>query len=156
MLKLRLAGLLHDVGKIGIADAILQKPAKLTDEEYELMKTHSALGHSILYAAELFDESQWVLHHHERIDGRGYPDGLCADAIPIESRIILVADAFEAMTSDRPYRRGRAEPEAIAELLRHAGSQFDPQCVNALTRVLRRGPQWTSPAASGATLFTTS
>ena len=147
VLKLRLAGLLHDVGKIGIADAILQKPDRLTDEEFEVMKTHTTLGHSILYAAELFEEAQWVLHHHERLDGRGYPDGLPAGEIPLESRIILVADAFEAMTSDRPYRKGRPEAEAVAELRRHAGTQFDPECVGALTRVLERDPRWSAGAA---------
>jgi diguanylate cyclase (GGDEF)-like protein len=141
VLKLRLAGLLHDVGKIGIADAILQKPAALTEKEYEVMKTHATLGHSILYAAELFDESQWVLHHHERIDGRGYPDGLGGEDIRLESRIILVADAFEAMTSDRAYRRGRPESDALAELRRGAGAQFDVDCVGALARVLARGPR---------------
>ncbi len=152
VLRLRLAGRLHDVGKIGIADAILQKPAKLTDDEFEIMKTHASLGHSILYAAELFDESRWVLHHHERVDGRGYPDGLAGNDIPLESRIIFVADTFEAMTSDRPYHRGRPESEALEELRRHAGTQFDPQCVGALRRVLRRHPQWlAAPVADGQT-----
>ncbi len=140
------------MGKIGIADAILQKPAKLTDDEFEIMKTHASLGHSILYAAELFDESRWVLHHHERVDGRGYPDGLAGNDIPLESRIIFVADTFEAMTSDRPYHRGRPESEALEELRRHAGTQFDPQCVGALRRVLRRHPQWlAAPVADGQT-----
>jgi diguanylate cyclase (GGDEF)-like protein len=148
--KLRLAGLLHDVGKIGIADAILQKPSALSGEEFEVMKTHSTLGYSILYAAELFEEAQWVLHHHERIDGRGYPDGIAREEIPLESRVTLVADAFEAMTSDRPYRRGRPESEALAELHRHAGTQFDTQCVAALTRVLERDPQWTLGEAAPA------
>ena len=106
VLKLRLAGLLHDVGKIGIADAILQKPGRLSDDEFEVMKTHTTLGHSILFGAELFEEAYWVLHHHEYLDGSGYPDGLAGETIPLESRIMLVADAFEAMTSDRPYRRG--------------------------------------------------
>ena len=147
VLKMRLAGLLHDVGKIGIADAILQKPARLTDQEFEVMKTHCALGHSILYAAELLDESRWVLHHHERIDGCGYPDGLAGDDVPLESRIIFVADAFEAMTSDRPYRRGRPEGDAFEELECHTGSQFDPDCVGALRRVLRREPQWAAAPA---------
>ena len=142
VLKLRLAGLLHDVGKIGIADAILQKPGHLTDEEFEVMKMHSALGHSILYSAELFDEARWVLHHPERVDGQGYPHGLSGEEIPRESRIILVADAFEAMTSDRPYRRGRSEPEALAELHRCSGTQFDGECVAALTRVVDRDPHW--------------
>ncbi|MBA3331491.1 MAG: diguanylate cyclase [Actinobacteria bacterium] len=134
--RLRLAGLLHDVGKIGIPDAVLQKPASLTDEEFELMKTHVTLGHSIVSGAELDQEAEWILHHHERLDGRGYPDGLPADDLPLESRIILVADAFEAITTDRPYREARSESQALAELEEHAGSQFDPDCVAALRRAL--------------------
>ena len=134
--KLRLAGLLHDVGKIGIADEILKKPAKLNAAEFEIMKTHSRLGHTIVSGAELEQEAEWILHHHERLDGRGYPDGLAGDEIPLESRIILVADAFEAMTSDRPYRKGRPEADALAELDAHAGTQFDLRCVEALKRAL--------------------
>jgi diguanylate cyclase (GGDEF)-like protein len=134
--RLRLAGLLHDVGKIGIADAILQKPGALTEEEFEVMKTHSALGYGIVCAAELEPEAKWILHHHERPDGGGYPDGLTLDEIPLESRIILVADAFEAMTADRAYRRGRSEADALAELERHSGTQFDPNCVAALRAIL--------------------
>jgi len=138
--RVRLAGLLHDVGKIGIPDAILNKLAKLTDAEYEQMQTHSLLGHDIVAAADLPTEATWVRHHHERYDGRGYPDRLAADRIPFESRIILVADAFEAMTSDRPYRNAPGQDFAIAELRRHAGTQFDPGVVDALCRALdRRG-----------------
>jgi diguanylate cyclase (GGDEF)-like protein len=133
---LRLAGLLHDVGKIGVGDDILLKPDKLTDSEFDLMKTHSTIGHGIVMGAALEEQAHAVLHHHERPDGGGYPDGLSGDEIPLESRIILVADAFEAMISDRPYRRGRPEAEALDELDRFAGTQFDPECVNALHRVL--------------------
>jgi diguanylate cyclase (GGDEF)-like protein len=132
--KLRLAGLLHDVGKIGITDSILQKPAPLTDAEYEVMKTHTRLGHAIVSAAERPQEAEWILHHHERVDGSGYPDGLIGDQIPLESRIILVADAFEAITADRPYRAHRSPDIALAELRRCAGSQFDARCVEALRR----------------------
>ncbi|MDA0184024.1 diguanylate cyclase [Solirubrobacter phytolaccae] len=134
--KIRLAGLLHDVGKIGVPDAILNKPAGLTDDEYELMKQHAQLGFEIVDAAGLPEQARWVRHHHERIDGRGYPDGLSGDEIPLESRIILVADSYEAMTSDRPYRRAPGREFALDELARHAGSQFDPDVVEALTRVL--------------------
>jgi diguanylate cyclase (GGDEF)-like protein len=134
--QLRLAGLLHDVGKIGVPDAILQKPGALTDAEYETMKTHSPLGHSIVSGAGLVDEALWILRHHERPDGRGHPDGLSEDEIPLESRIILVADAFEAMTSDRPYRRSMPASAALDELNRHAGTQFDPECVAALEQAL--------------------
>ncbi len=135
--RLRLAGLLHDVGKIGITDSILQKPGPLTSEEFEVMKTHSRLGHAIVAAAERPVEAEWILHHHERIDGCGYPDGLRGEQIPLESRVILVADAFEAITADRPYRLHQAADAALAELERHAGTHFDPACVAALARVVR-------------------
>ena len=134
--KIRRAGLLHDVGKIGIADAILQKPTQLTEDEFLLMTTHPRLGYDIISAAGLEEEAEWVLRHHERPDGRGYPDGLRGDAVPLESRIILVADAFEALTSDRPYRAAQSEEAAIDELYAHAGTQFDPDCVVALVRAL--------------------
>jgi diguanylate cyclase (GGDEF)-like protein/putative nucleotidyltransferase with HDIG domain len=150
--RIRLAGLLHDVGKIGISDAILQKPAPLTPDEAAVMRTHPDLGAHIVSAAELYEEAEWILHHHERLDGHGYPDNLIGDEVPIESRIIMVADAFEAMTSDRPYRPRRPVEEALAELDRHAGSQFDPACVAALQRVLRPvAPQRpTTPSLSAA------
>ena len=136
--RLRLAGLLHDVGKIGVPDAILNKPAKLTDDEYEHMKRHALLGYDIVQAADMELEARWVRHHHERFDGGGYPDGLAGEDIPLESRVILVADAFEAMTSDRPYRLAPGQSFAVRELGRHAGTQFDPAVVEALTRVLAR------------------
>jgi len=135
--RIRIAGLLHDVGKIGISDAILQKPAALTAEEAAIMRTHPDLGAHIVSAAELYEEAGWILHHHERLDGRGYPDGLTGGDVPLESRIIMVADAFEAMTSDRPYRPRRPVDEALAELERHSGTQFDPECIAALCRILR-------------------
>jgi diguanylate cyclase (GGDEF)-like protein len=137
--RIRLAGLLHDVGKIGVPDAILNKPAALTGEEYEQMKRHSLLGCDIVEAADMPDEARWVRHHHERFDGAGYPDGLSGESIPLESRIILVADAFEAMTSDRPYRNAPGLDFAVAELKRNAGTQFDPRIVDALCRALDRG-----------------
>jgi diguanylate cyclase (GGDEF)-like protein len=134
--RLRLAGLLHDVGKIGITDSILQKPSSLTVEEFAVMKRHTEFGYDIVCAAERPQEAQWILHHHERVDGRGYPHGLSGDQIPIESRIILVADAFEAITADRPYRMHRSADEALEELERWSGTQFDPDCVSALRRVV--------------------
>jgi diguanylate cyclase (GGDEF)-like protein len=149
--RLRLAGLLHDVGKIGVPDAILNKPAKLTDDEYEHMKRHSLLGYDIVQAADMEVEARWVRHHHERFDGAGYPDGLSGEEIPLESRVILVADAFEAMTSDRPYRQAPGQSFAILELGRHAGTQFDPAVVEALTRVLARaGELGRTPASAAA------
>ena len=139
--QLRLAGLLHDVGKIGVPDTILQKPGPLPEGEYETMKSHSRLGHGIVSGAGLADEARWILHHHERLDGRGYPDGLSEEEIPLESKIILVADAFEAMTSERPYRRSLPASAALEELNRHAGSQFDPACVAALEAALTGAPR---------------
>jgi diguanylate cyclase (GGDEF)-like protein len=130
--RLRLAGLLHDVGKIGVSDGVLQKPGRLDADEAAQMSSHVRIGHTIVASAELEEEAHWVLHHHEHFDGSGYPDGLRGDEIPPESRIILVADAFEAMTADRPYRLARPVHEALAELQRLAGTQFDPVCVDAL------------------------
>jgi diguanylate cyclase (GGDEF)-like protein len=135
---LRLAGLLHDVGKIGIADSILQKRGALASLEYEVMKTHASLGHGIVCATEMREQAEWILHHHERLDGTGYPDRLAGHEIPLESRIILVADSFEALTSDRPYRPSRSDDDALAEIERHVGTQFDGECVEALGRVLGR------------------
>jgi diguanylate cyclase (GGDEF)-like protein/putative nucleotidyltransferase with HDIG domain len=146
--RMRLAGLLHDVGKIGVPDAILNKPDRLTDEEYAVMKRHSVLGHDIVRAADMPVEARWVRHHHERFDGGGYPDGLGGAEIPLESRIILVADAFEAMTSDRPYRKAPGPEVAVAELRHHAGTQFDPEVVAALCRVLDRGGSVSSDAVA--------
>ncbi|HEY7563227.1 MAG TPA: diguanylate cyclase [Gaiellaceae bacterium] len=134
--KIRLAGLLHDVGKIGVPDSILQKPGPLTEDEYEVMKTHPVLGAHILRAAERHVEARWVHSHHERPDGKGYPDG--TSEISLEASIIAVADAFEAMVSRRPYREPRSVDEALAELARCAGTQFEPRCVAALTAVLGR------------------
>ena len=145
--RMRLAGLLHDVGKIGIPDAILNKPAKLTHDEYEQMKTHTLLGHDIVFAAAMPTEARWIRHHHERYDGHGYPDQISGETIPIESRIIFVADSFEAMTSDRPYRQAPGQHFAIDELHRHSGTQFDPHVVDALCRTLV-GPASSKPATT--------
>jgi diguanylate cyclase (GGDEF)-like protein/putative nucleotidyltransferase with HDIG domain len=134
--RLRLAGLLHDVGKIGVPDRILRKPERLTPDEAATMSSHVRIGHAIVAAAELEEEARWVLHHHEHVDGSGYPLGLRGDEIPLESRIILVADAFEAMTADRPYRKGGRAEAALAEVERLAGAQFDPACVAALRTYL--------------------
>ena len=134
--RLRLAGLLHDVGKIGIADAILQKPRPLNNDERAAMADHVTIGNAILLAAELPVEAGWVLHHHERYDGSGYPACLRAAEIPLESRIIAVADAYEAMTGDRPYREGVSVEDAVEELRRNVGSQFDGRCFNALVQAI--------------------
>jgi diguanylate cyclase (GGDEF)-like protein len=134
--RIRAAGVLHDVGKLGIADAVLQKPGPLTDEEWADMRRHPELGARILEHANLRDISAWVLAHHERVDGRGYPLGLAGEAIPLEARILAVADAYEAMTADRPYRAALPRDAARAELLACAGTQFDPAVVDAFLRAL--------------------
>ena len=148
--RLRLAGLLHDVGKIGVADQILQKPEPLGPDEQSAMTEHVEIGHAILLAAELPTEAHWVLHHHERYDGTGYPERLGGSAIPIQSRIISVADAFEAMTGSRPYRQGMPVDEAIAELRSHAGTQFDARCVHALMEVVNESLPWQELLAAAA------
>jgi HD-GYP domain-containing protein (c-di-GMP phosphodiesterase class II) len=124
---------LHDVGKLGIPDAILDKPGPLDDHEWRLMRQHPAIGERILNADPVLQPvARLVRASHERWDGTGYPDGLAATAIPLGARIIAACDALDAMTSDRCYQRARSLPEALAELRRCAGTQFDPQVVAAL------------------------
>lgn len=149
--RVRLAGLLHDIGKVGVPDSILRKPAKLTADELNLIRKHPELGAQILEHPSLADIREWVGAHHERPDGHGYPRGLRDDAIPLEARILAVADAYEAMTSDRAYRSSMGQPVAREELERGAGTQFDPRVVAALLTVLERETEqantvlWTSP-----------
>ncbi len=133
------ASQLHDVGKVAIPDAILYKPAPLDPEEQELMQQHTVIGERIITASPaLAPVGTLVRHSHEHWDGSGYPDGLAGEEIPLGSRIILACDAFDAMTSDRPYHVPKSEPEAIAELRRCSGKQFDPEVVAVLIRVLER------------------
>jgi len=134
--RLRLAGLLHDLGKIGLPDAILRAPRKLTDEEFAIVKRHPEFGHALLDGLGVEPVDRWVFHHHEHFDGSGYPLGLAGEEIPLGARIILVADAFEAITADRPYRKAQSPEAALAELRAHAGTQFDPDVVAALSRHL--------------------
>ncbi len=137
---LRLTALLHDVGKIGVDDAVLRKPAKLTDEEYQAIKRHATIGWDIVrHAKRLAQAATGIRAHHEHYDGSGYPDGAKGDAIPIESRIIGVVDAFDSMTSDRPYRKGFAPELALGELKKHAGTQFDPRIVQAFLAAYEQG-----------------
>jgi diguanylate cyclase (GGDEF)-like protein/putative nucleotidyltransferase with HDIG domain len=136
--RVRLAGMLHDVGKVGVPDSILSKPAGLTDEEFDVIKRHPELGAQILEHPSLADVRAWVGAHHERPDGRGYPCGLSGDEIPLEARIVAVADSYEAMTSDRVYRASIGPSAAREELRRCAGSQFDGRVVEALLSVLDR------------------
>ena len=136
--RVRLAGMLHDIGKVGVPDSILRKPAKLTEEELALIKRHPGLGAQILEHPSFADVRAWVGAHHERPDGRGYPLGLSGETIPLEARILAVADAYEAMTSDRAYRPSIGQAAACAELKRCAPSQFDPLVVKAFLTCLQR------------------
>jgi putative nucleotidyltransferase with HDIG domain len=137
----KLGGLLHDIGKIGIPEAILRKPGALTGEEMLVMQRHPDIGARILEPVPYFAELvPLVRSSHERWDGRGYPEGRSADDIPLGSRVIAVCDAFHAMTEDRVYRRALPVPSAIAEIERCAGTQFDPVCARALLDVVRADP----------------
>lgn len=137
--ELHLAGLLHDLGKIGIPDAILLKPAGLTRAEYEVMKTHPVLGARILSGLPgLENVTRIVLHHHEMVDGRGYPDGLSGDAIPLGARIIAVCDTYLSMVENRPYRQGQSMARIHRELRRVAGHQLDADVVDGLLSMLAR------------------
>src|SRR4051812_43189191 len=136
--RIRLAGVLHDIGKIGVPDSILCKPGSLTSEEMDQMRRHPELGARILSSRELDDVREWILAHHERPDGTGYPRGLTADEIPIEAAILAVADAYEAMTSDRVYRMSIGHDKAREELERWAGKQFSREVVEAFLGSLYR------------------
>jgi diguanylate cyclase (GGDEF)-like protein/putative nucleotidyltransferase with HDIG domain len=137
---LYLAGLLHDLGKISTPDAILLKPGPLTGEEREVMQEHASVGFHLLDGLDLTPVDNWILHHHEHWDGSGYPDGLAGAEIPFGSRILLVADAFDAMTTERPYRRALSVQATLGELHDLAGRQFDPLVVSALETCLAAQP----------------
>ncbi|MGH2450015.1 MAG: HD-GYP domain-containing protein [Candidatus Limnocylindria bacterium] len=140
--QIELAGLLHDIGKIGVEDRVLMKPARLDVDETELMRRHPIYGASILEpSAALRPLVPMVLHHHENYDGTGYPEGLKGEDIPIGARILIVADAYEAMTSDRIYRKAIGHERALDQLSKFKGTQFDPKVVRAIDLLLqKRGP----------------
>jgi len=170
--EIRVGGILHDIGKNRLPEAILSKPSRLTPEEYEVMKSHTVLGVDIFFASktidwvrmnirnhhEAFDGSGYyqraievirgiVRNHHERVDGTGYPDGLKGENIPLGARIVAVAESFDNMVSELPYRPGRSVEDAVAELRRCSGTQFDPDIVEALVRSLETSgePKLKSP-----------
>jgi HD-GYP domain-containing protein (c-di-GMP phosphodiesterase class II) len=133
----RLGSILHDVGKIGISDTILHKPGPLDDHEWKIMRTHPEIGEKMLESIDYLGPAIPVIrHHHERWDGKGYPDGLAGEDIPIGARIVAVCDAFDAMTSDRPYKKAMPIQAALEEIKRGAGGQFDPRCADLLIEVV--------------------
>lgn len=136
---LQYAALLHDIGKIGIPEEILNKPCKLSEDEFSKIKTHPALGASIVKNVDfLAQASSFIMYHHERMDGSGYPMGLKGKEIPLGAQIIAVADVFDALTTDRPYRKAWNPKDALAELERNSGVQFRPAVIKALKKVLER------------------
>jgi HD-GYP domain-containing protein (c-di-GMP phosphodiesterase class II) len=139
--SIRIAALMHDVGKLVVSTAILTKPGKLTDEEYEHMKWHPIFGCEVIEEIDFLREGEAVnavRHHHERLDGRGYPDNLFGDDVPITARVVMVADAFDSMTSTRTYRFARSVDDGLRELRRCAATQFDPLCIAALARAVEK------------------
>ena len=136
--NLEVAALLHDIGKMGIPDAILRKPERLDPEEYALMKKHSEFGWAVLRMLPGFERAALdILHHHESFDGKGYPAGLKDTEIPVVSRIVCVIDAFDAMVSSRPYRKGLPYEEAVRRLSEASGTQFDPVVVRTFLTFAR-------------------
>jgi HD-GYP domain-containing protein (c-di-GMP phosphodiesterase class II) len=144
--ELEFAALLHDVGKISIPKEILNKPSSLDPEEWELMKTHTIEGQFMLdrVGGMLGRVGEIVRSCHERWDGKGYPDGLAGEEIPLQARIVFVCDAWNAMTTDRSYRTALSDEEAMSELVGNAGTQFDPHVVAALAKVIEDGEPETS------------
>lgn len=137
--KLYVSGILHDIGKIGIPDRILNKPGALGVEEFEIMKRHAFMGREILGQIESMGEvASIVFHHHERVDGQGYPEGLSGDEVPFLSRIISLADSYEAMTSSRSYRRALPMEKVVRILQNGAGSQWDQELIGIWLDIMER------------------
>lgn len=142
---IHIAGHLHDIGKIGVPDAILKKQSPLSEEEWHLIRKHPEAGATIVRPVKAFTSlgiSEMILHHHERFDGSGYPTGLSGNAIPLGARIIAVADTLSALIQDRPYREGCSFETAVEEIVRHAGSQFDPAVVKVFAANQHKIRSW--------------
>ncbi|MFZ1909595.1 MAG: HD domain-containing phosphohydrolase [Burkholderiales bacterium] len=141
--RLRVGARFHDIGKIGIPDAVLLKPARLTGDEWILMMAHSALGEQIFMATALPDQDEIatvIRHHHESFDGSGYPDGLAREAIPLLSRILLIVDAYDAMTTTRPYHLERTHAQAMEIMWSESGSKFDPEIFRIFSDLIDHSP----------------
>jgi HD-GYP domain-containing protein (c-di-GMP phosphodiesterase class II) len=137
--NIKYGALLHDIGKVGVDLSILNKPGRLTDEEYEIIKTHPMQGYEIIKPIKfLQDKFAAIKYHHERWDGTGYPEGLKGEEIPLEARIVSVADTFDAMTSTRSYRKALDKEIAIEEIKKNAGKQFDPRVVAAFLKIINK------------------
>jgi len=138
--SIRYGAILHDIGKIGVPDGILNKPARLDEDEWIVMRQHPVIGERILAPIpRLQGASRIIRHHHERYDGKGYPDGLAAEEIPIGARILTVVDSYSAIVDKRVYKDARTQAEAIAELNKNSGTQFDPRVVDVFLRLLSQG-----------------
>jgi HD-GYP domain-containing protein (c-di-GMP phosphodiesterase class II) len=138
IILITVGGYLHDLGKVGVPDEILRKPSNLSNEEYDIVKTHPVIGHELISEHPLSDLAHDpIRHHHEKIDGKGYPDGLDGDTISLHSRIISIADAFDAMTSSRPYRQGLSIEEALSRLDQARETQFDGRLVNHFMEIAK-------------------
>jgi putative two-component system response regulator len=142
---LKKSALLHDIGKIGVPDAVLHKEGRLSDLEYSIIKSHSEIGAAILNTIKLFKPLVPAMyHHHERFDGRGYPQGIEGEQIPLHARIIAVADSFDAITSNRPYRKAFPLKDALSELEQNKGIQFDPYIADVFIEILNDSPYYFS------------
>ena len=138
IVKIEAAGLVHDLGKVTIADNIIKKKDKLTEEEFFIIKKHPEMSHRLLKNIQPYEKAaEYVLYHHERFDGRGYPNNLVGTAIPLGARILTVADSYDAMTSDRSYRKSLSQDFAVKELIKNSGTQFDPNIVETFIKVLK-------------------
>jgi HD-GYP domain-containing protein (c-di-GMP phosphodiesterase class II) len=141
--QLRICARFHDIGKIGVPDAVLLKPAKLTGEEWQLMKAHAVIGERIFKAMAIPDHdaiADAIRHHHESIDGSGYPDGLSGGDIPLLSRIMLIVDSYDAMTTARPYHQPRSHDEAMGILAGESGKKLDPEAFREFAGLIERSP----------------
>jgi len=136
--RIHIGALMHDIGKVGVPGDIIRKPSKLSADEMGIMKGHVEAGANLVQGLDVLDKSADIVrHHHENLNGTGYPDGLKGSEIPLGARIVFVADAFDALTTDRPYRKGRSADEALEVLEANSQTQFDPVAVNALKHILR-------------------